>query len=52
MTGSSRPTLPSPSPARTLGVLGRDLRLGANGLPESIRSFYTPEMTAIGPVAA
>ncbi len=33
----------------TLGVLGRDLRLAPSGLPESIRSFYTPEMTAIGP---
>ena len=32
----------------TLGVLGRDLRLGTFGLPESIRSFYTPEMTSIG----
>jgi hypothetical protein len=32
----------------TLGVLGRDLHLGLNGLPESIRSFYSPEMTSIG----
>ena len=32
----------------TLGVLGRDVRLAPTGLPESIRSFYTPEMTSIG----
>ena len=29
----------------TLGVLGRDIRLGATGLPAQITSYFTPEMT-------
>ncbi len=32
----------------TLGVLGRKLVLGRNGLPTSIRSFFTIEMTSVG----
>ncbi len=32
----------------TLGVLGRKLVIGRNGLPTSIRSFFTVEMTSIG----
>jgi hypothetical protein len=32
----------------TLSVLGRDLTLGVNGLPVSLRSFFTPAMTGIG----
>ena len=35
----------------TLGVLGRDLRLAPSGLPGSIRTFYTPDMTSIGSTA-
>ena len=34
-----------------LGILGRDLVLAASGLPASIRSYFTPAMTAIGPDA-
>lgn len=37
--------------AKQLGVLGRDLTLAPSGLPASIRSFFTPAMTAIGPAA-
>jgi hypothetical protein len=33
---------------RTLSVLGRDVTLGAEGLPTSIRSYFTPAMTGIG----
>ncbi|MEO8032580.1 MAG: glycoside hydrolase domain-containing protein, partial [Gemmatimonadota bacterium] len=32
----------------TLSLLGRDLTLGTNGLPTSLRSFFTPAMTGIG----
>ncbi|MEZ4412592.1 MAG: DUF6067 family protein [Gemmatimonadales bacterium] len=32
----------------TLGVLGRKMVVGRNGLPTSIRSFFTIEMTSIG----
>jgi len=32
----------------TLGVLGRRMVVGRDGLPSSIRSFFTIEMTAIG----
>jgi len=31
-----------------IGLLGRDLRLSQQGFPEQIRTFFTPEMTAIG----
>ena len=33
---------------RRLGCLGRELELDGLGLPRQIRSFFTPEMTAIG----
>lgn len=32
----------------TLGVLGRQLVIGRDGLPAALRSFYTVEMTSIG----
>lgn len=32
----------------TLGVLGRQLALGPDGMPSGIRSFFTVEMTSIG----
>lgn len=35
----------------TARVLGRDMRLGAQGLPDAIESRFTPEMTSIGDVA-
>lgn len=31
-----------------LSILGREVVLGANGFPASIRSFFTPEMTEVG----
>ncbi|HEV9037794.1 MAG TPA: glycoside hydrolase domain-containing protein [Puia sp.] len=31
-----------------IGLLGRDIRLTAQGFPEQIRTFFTPEMTSIG----
>lgn len=34
----------------TLRVLGREIRLGAEGLPDAIASRFTPEMTSIGEV--
>ena len=34
----------------TLGVLGRQMALGADGLPTAIRSFFPMEMTSIGSV--
>jgi len=34
-----------------LGILGRDLALAPSGMPASIRSYFTPAMTAIGPDA-
>jgi hypothetical protein len=33
---------------RKLSILGRDVVLGAAGLPTSLRSYFTPEMTGIG----
>jgi Glycoside hydrolase 123, N-terminal domain len=33
----------------TLGVLGRELLIAQDGLPAAIRSFFTIEMTSIGP---
>ncbi len=32
----------------TLGILGRELLLGQDGLPAAIRSYFTIEMTSIG----
>jgi hypothetical protein len=32
----------------TVGVLGRQIALGPDGMPAGIRSFYTTEMTSIG----
>ena len=31
-----------------IALLGRDIRLGPQGFPEQIRTFFTPEMTSIG----
>ena len=42
------PPYSRPVTGTTLGVLGREIHLGNYGLPDSIRSYYTPEMTAIG----
>ena len=33
----------------TLGILGREIRLAPTGLPAQIESFFTPEMTGVGP---
>jgi len=33
----------------TLGILGRRMAVGPDGFPTSIRSFFTVEMTSIGP---
>ncbi len=38
---------PPNSQQATLSVLGRDVSLARSGLPESIRSFFTPEMTSV-----
>jgi len=32
----------------TLGILGRRVILGRNGLPGAVESYFTPEMTSIG----
>ncbi len=34
---------------RKLSILGRDVVLGGDGFPASIRSFFTADMTGIGP---
>jgi hypothetical protein len=44
-----RPYTPVRVRGRTLTILGREVTLGADGLPRRIRSFFTPEMTGIGP---
>jgi hypothetical protein len=36
---------------RTVALLGRELTFGADGLPASIRSYFTPNNTGIGPAA-
>jgi hypothetical protein len=36
---------------RTLKILGRRITVGANGLPSSIETFFTPEMTGISTTA-
>ncbi len=43
-----RPYTPITIRGNTLGVLGRTLTLGANGLPAGIATYFTPEMTGIG----
>jgi hypothetical protein len=45
LTGSGSTLNSQPS---TLNILGRELTLASTGLPESIRSYYTPAMTTIG----
>jgi hypothetical protein len=42
------PYVPVSRRGDTLGVLGRKVVLGSNGLPTSIESFFTIEMTSIG----
>ncbi|MBS1793833.1 MAG: hypothetical protein JSS81_08260 [Acidobacteria bacterium] len=39
------PYTPITLKGRELGILGRKIRLGADGLPENIQTFFTPEMT-------
>ncbi len=45
------PYTPIAVEGRTLRILGRRITLGANGLPANIETFFTPEMTGIGPTA-
>jgi Tfp pilus assembly protein PilF len=45
------PFTPARLAGRTVSVLGRSLTFGADGLPASIRSYFTPNNTAIGPTA-
>ena len=32
---------------RTVSILGRELDIGANGMPSAIRSYFNPEVTAV-----
>ncbi|MFA6481362.1 MAG: glycoside hydrolase domain-containing protein [Bacteroidales bacterium] len=41
------PYTPIEVSGQTLKILGRDLKLGNNGLPEQVTSYFTPAMTAI-----
>jgi Glycoside hydrolase 123, N-terminal domain len=44
-----RPHTPVTSSGVTLGVLGREVELDPAGLPRSIRSHFTPELTGLDP---
>ena len=44
------PYIPVSRRGDTLGVLGRQMALGADGMPTAIRSFFPIEMTSIGSV--
>ena len=46
-----RPYTPITIRGNTLGVLGRTLTLGADGLPATIATYFTPEMTGLSTVA-
>jgi hypothetical protein len=41
------PYLPIQVSGQTLKILGRDITLGNNGLPEQVTSYFAPEMTRI-----
>ncbi|MGQ9800763.1 MAG: glycoside hydrolase domain-containing protein [Candidatus Saccharicenans sp.] len=43
------PFIPLQVKGKTIACLGREIRLSKYGLPEDIRSFFNPEVTAIGP---
>lgn len=45
------PYTPIAVKGRTLGILGRSITLGEDGLPAGIESYFTPEMTGIGATA-
>lgn len=44
------PYLPIAVQGNRLSLLGREVELGASGLPSRIRTYFTREMTSIGPV--
>lgn len=44
----TRPFTPVTVSGATLGVLGRTVTLGPDGLPAALTSYFTPEVTAIG----
>lgn len=44
------PFIPITIDERTIQFLGRDIILGDTGLPESIRSYFTPELTGFSDV--
>ena len=44
-----QPFTPVEADGRTLSVLGREVQLGPSGLPASISSFFTPELTGLSP---
>ena len=46
----SAPYEPVAVDGKTLKLLGREVNLGATGLPETIATFFTPEMTSIGAI--
>ncbi len=46
------PFLPVEVEDRALSILGRRVELGPSGLPARIESFFTPDVTGIGPTAA
>jgi hypothetical protein len=45
--GIVKPYTPLTVADRTIGCLGREVRLSAAGLPESIRSYFAPEATEL-----
>ena len=45
------PYIPVQVKGHALSILGRDVRIGDDGLPAAINSRFTPRMTAIGQVA-
>jgi hypothetical protein len=47
----AKPYTPLALTGRTISLLGRDFTFGADGLPERIRSYFSPNNTSIGTTA-
>jgi len=44
-----KPFIPVSAAKKTINILGRKIKLGADGLPERIESFFTERMTSLKP---